>query len=169
MRILGISCGSDDSDDNGGGNANCNAPALIDQVAQGNFRGAAFTVQGGTYRSQQVNSTDKYFCRIHIKEQTGGSCAFPEFEGTNDAIIFSLPTLEIQTITYTDLDVTNSDALASQLSFNRIAEETSVELSCGTLNITELDSETNQLKGNVTAEGVEGSIINGNFVLDLCE
>ncbi len=161
-----FACSSDDDSGNGSSNANCNAPALIDQVAQGSFRGADFTVQGGSYRAQTIANVEQFFCSIHVKEVIGGSCAFPDFEGTDDTVIFQLSTLDVpQTITFTD----EFNGVGQALNFNRIsANGTEVELACGTLTITALDALTNQLSGNVTADGAEGSIINGNFVLELC-
>ena len=68
------SCSSDDSQEN----SICGM--IIDQLAQGVFRGVNFTVTGGSFRSQ----FDEYFCRIHVFEVTGGIplikvCNFDDF------------------------------------------------------------------------------------------
>ena len=46
---------------------------------------------------------------------------------------------------------------------------TEIELAvCGTLNITSYNSNTGELQGNIVARGQDGSVVNGNFTLDLC-
>ena len=151
---------------NGGGNnggnpdSGCEVADIVDQVAQGNFKGVDFTTQGGTYRSQ----FGEFFCRIYVSALTGGDCAFPQFGGNEGVIIFSLSNLEAQTITLSDVA-----GEGESLNFNSTEQGvTEVELaSCGKIEI--LSNDANTVSGRLIAQGQDGSSINGNFTLNLCE
>jgi len=153
------SCSSSDDSSSGGGDC----PNLASQVAEGNFRGTAFTSPGGVYKDFSFDGDPLWRIDLYVKDRTGGSCLFPEFEGTQDVILFSIPSLEPQTITF-------SETGENTLNFNRIVGNvTEVELAvCGTLNITSYNSNTGELQGNIVARGQDGSVVNGNFALDLC-
>ena len=176
------SCGADDENSNVGMESilSNNERLLIDcpksasdQVVQGNFKGIPFVSPGGSYRDQSFGGEEAYSCRIYIKSPLGtGDCAFPKFEGYGDTILFSLNSLEPQTFEISDQFNSESQAYNNTLKFNRISEDdgtTIVELSCGVITITEYDALTGELFGTVVAKGMEGSTIDGNFVLDFCD
>ncbi len=171
VLFLGItSCSSSDDDSSGGGNG-C-SKTITNQIAQGSFMGTTFTSQGGVYRDQSFGDETRFFCTINVKSPTGGSCFFPEFEGDDDTILFSIDSLDAQTFDVTD-EFSTDGSIPKTLSFNRITSEngeslTINELSCGRIVIDGLN-DSDQLTGSVVATGLEGSLINGNFVLDLCE
>ena len=157
---LGTDCMvmTDDGGDDGGGDVTCES--VIDQEAQGSFRGVDFVNQGGSYRLQ----SGSYFCRILVTELIGGDCFFPEFGGNEGSILFGLSNLEPQVITLSDVV-----GEGESLNFNTIEDGvTIVELAvCGELEI--LSSTETTVTGRVTAIGQQGSTINGNFTLTLCE
>ena len=146
----------------GGGNPSddCTDGDIEDQTAQGNFKGTNFTVQGGTYRSQ----FGAFFCRIYVSELTGGDCSFPEFGGNEGVIIFNLDNLDPQTIEFSDVA-----GEGESLNFNSIVQGTTeVELAkCGRMEI--LSSTATTVSGRLIAEGQDGSTINGNITLTVCE
>ena len=154
------SCGSDD--DSGGGSDDC--PNLSDQPVQGSFRGTDFVSPDAFYKALTFGGTTTYRADIYTKQRTDGDCAFPLFEGSQDNILFSIPSLEAQTITL-------SDTGSNTLNFNRIANGvTEIELAvCGTIEITTYNATTGELQGTVVARGQEGSVVNGNFTLQLCD
>jgi len=172
LTIFFVSCSSDDSanDSNNGENTmskDCNTLPK-EEMATGSFRGKSFTVKGGKYREQSFGNAKRYSCAIYIKEATG-DCIFPDFEGLNEQILFTISSLEPQTIKVSSDIGTETKPT---LNFNRIANTndgpvTEVELSCGTIIISGVTN--NQLKGKVFANGIESSTINGAFTLDLCE
>jgi len=149
----------DDDDDNSGGDVTCEP--FINQDAQGSFRGVDFVNQGGSHRLQQ---NDTYFCTILVTEVIDGDCFFPVFGGNEGSILFSLPNLEPQTITLSDVV-----GEGESLNFNTInGTTTTVEQAvCGELEV--LSSTDTMVMGRVTAIGQQGSTINGNFTLMLCE
>ncbi|MCT8340171.1 hypothetical protein MG296_08895 [Flavobacteriaceae bacterium TK19130] len=153
-----------DNDDSSDENSD-DCPELVSQEAQGNFRGTDFVNQGGFYKEQTFGGNTTYRCEIYVKEATGGDCFFPEFEAPRDIILFSIESLEQQTIEVSDLSGANT------LNFNRIADgTTTIELAeCGTITITNFDSATSTLEGTVVALGQFGSVINGAFSLELCD
>lgn len=153
------SCSSSDDSSSGG-----NCPSLSDQLAQGNFRGIEYTSPGGVYKDFSFGGDPLWRIDLYVKNRTGGSCLFPEFDGTQDVILFSIPSLEPQTINF-------SESGENTLNFNRIeGNVTTVELAtCGRVVITSYDSNTGELQGNIVARGQEGSIVNGNFTLQLCD
>jgi len=148
------SCGSDDSDN---GSNNCGD--YTDQIAQGNFKGENFTVQGGTHSVLGP----KYFCRIYVSEKTGGSCGFPQFGGNEGVVIFSIPNLDANSYTLSD-----ESGAENTLNFNSIENSiTEIELAeCGKIEIYENNG--NIVTGRVFAKGQDGSKIDGNFTLELC-
>lgn len=164
--IVNTSCSSDDGD-GGDSSSNCST-TITDQTAQGNFRGISFTSPGGSYREQNFDGEISYFCRINVKDPIDvNDCVFPDFEGTQDTILFGLSSLEAQNISLSDDLSQGVDNIT--LNFNRIDNNgTEAELACGSLVIDGLNA-AGQLTGSIVARGVEGSSINGNFVLDLCE
>jgi len=145
-------------DDDGGGDVTCED--FIDQDAQGSFRGVEFVNQGGSYRLQ----SGSYFCRILVTAPIGGDCFFPEFGGNEGSILFSLPNLEPQTIILSDVI-----GEGESLNFNTIENGATVveQAVCGELEV--LSSTDTMVMGRVTAIGQQGSTINGNFTLMLCE
>ncbi len=167
LSIVTTSCGSDD-DSNNTNSKDCSTQPKA-EIATGSFKGQSFTVTGGRYTDQSFGDEKRYSCAIYIKPVKSGSCFFPNFEGLNEQILFSINSLEPQTIVVSDVF---SGEIKPTLNFNRIANtndgpETQIELSCGTLIISGV--ENNQLKGRVFANGTEGSTVNGAFTLDLCD
>jgi len=150
------SCSSDDTDNN---NSDCGN--ILDQPAQGTFKGSPFIVENGTHRLQ----FGEYFCRIYVSDKIGGDCLFPDFGGNEGVILFSLPNLEPQTLTLSDVS-----GEVNTLNFNSQAIDppgTLIELAkCGQIEIT--SSTLTTVTGRLIAESREGSTINGNFTLDLC-
>lgn len=153
-----LSCSEDDAS----GGSGC--ISLVDQPVQGSFRGEAFVSPAGFYKVTTFGSDTFYRGEIYVKEDMDDDCVFPFFDGTQDNIIFPLPSLEPQTITL-------SDTGENTLNFNRIANGvTEVELAeCGTITITNYDEVNGILEGTVVARGQEGSTVNGNFTLLLCD
>jgi hypothetical protein len=154
------SCSSSDDSSSGGGDC----PNLASQVAEGNFRGTAFTSPGGVYKDISFGGDPLWRIDLYVKDRTGGSCFFPEFEGTQDIILFAISSLEPQTITFSAIG-------QNTLNFNRIVGNvTEVELAtCGSVEITSYNADTGELQGNIVARGQNGSVVNGNFTLALCE
>lgn len=147
----------------GGGNteSGCTFADFVDQPAEGNFKGVDFTIQDGTHRVLG----NSYYCRIYVTELTGGDCAFPQFGGNEGAILFSLPLdLTPQTITLSDIagegETLNFNSISQGVTFAELAE-------CGELEI--ISNTATTVEGRVIAKGQEGSTINGNFTLTLCE
>lgn len=147
-------------------NPDVDCAEIIDQLAQGNFKGTDFTYTGGSYASQDSTNTN-YICHIHINTSLTGNC-LPEY-GENqdiDEIIFSLDSLAAQTMTF-------QESGGSTLNFNRFVVSDSTTLTelavCGTMYIDSIGTTDNKVYGRVTATGQEGSTINGNFQLDFCE
>lgn len=167
VAVIGLlSCSSDDDKGSEGNNGEC-PKSIANQVARGNFKGTNFEVTGGIYIDQSFDGTARFFCSIHVKEVTGGNCSFPTFEGSNDTVLFTLTSLEAQTFDVND-EISTDGVIRPTLNFNRTKGiETEAELSCGRIIINGLN-DNDQLTGSVVATGVEGSTINGNFVLDLC-
>lgn len=164
VATLLFSCSSDD--DSSGGS---NCPNLVSQSAQGNFKGNNFVTPGGTFQLSP-GQNNGYTCKIYVESRTGGSCTFPIFNndsGPQDTILFSIPDLSNQTLTF-------SDTGGNAINFNRVTIEnnrsvTILELSvCGTVNITNHDTTNDTLSGNIVARGQDGSEVNGTFTLDLC-
>lgn len=162
LTLTTVSCsGSDDSNESG-------CPSLINQAVQGNFRGTGFVSPEGFLKVTQFGETTIIRGDIYVKERIGGSCFFPEFEGTQDNILFPLPSLEVQTITL-------QDSGDNTLNFNRIVitedgPVTEVELAeCGTIEITSYNEDTGVMQGTVVARGQFGSTVNGNFTLMTCD
>ncbi len=158
-----VSCKSDDSND-GGGDETAACTEAANQTAQGSFRGEEFTSPGGTY-IEAPGSGNGYNCTIYVKPPTNTDCVFPEYEGTQDAILFSIDALEPQTLVLSELAGLNT------MNFNRIDNgTTTIELAeCGVIEITSYDAAAGELRGTVIAEGQLTSTIDGNFVLTLCE
>lgn len=165
VAVLVFSCSSDD--DNGGGQSNC--ADLVMQTAQGNFRGESFVSPGGTF-ILAPGGNNGYTCTIYVENRTGGDCVFPIFGNDTEpqeSIKFPIDDLSLQTYTFTD---TGGDTI----NFNRVATENNVPVTtaelavCGTVIITEHDTDADTLTGTITAKGQDGSEINGIFVLDLC-
>ncbi|MBO6605351.1 hypothetical protein [Psychroserpens sp.] len=156
--LVFTSCSDDDSS---GGTA---CITLVDQPVQGSFRGDAFVSPAGFFKILTFGSETTYRGEIYVKEDIDDDCFFPFFDGTQDNILFPLPSLEPQTITLSDTGV-------NTLNFNRIVNGvTEVELAeCGTITITSYDEANGILEGTVVARGQEGSTVNGNFTLLLCE
>lgn len=156
--VLLQSCNS--SDDSSG--SNC--PTLIDQPAQGSFRGTSFVSPDAYYRVSTFGQTTMITARIYVREAIDGDCLFPFFGEPEDVILFGLPSLEVQTIS---LQETGDNTL----NFNRIVDGvTEVELAvCGTIEITSYNETTGELQGTITAKGQEGSTVNGNFTLQFCD
>lgn len=152
------SCSDDDSSDGSG------CITLLDQAVQGSFRGDAYVSPAGFYKINTFGNETFYRGEIYVKEDQDDDCVFPFFEGTQDNIIFPLPSLEVQTITLSEFG-------ENTLNFNRIANGvTEVELAeCGTITITNYDEAAGILEGTVVARGQEGSTVNGNFTLLLCD
>lgn len=123
-----------------------------------------FKLPAGFFKEFTFGSETTYRGEIYVKEDLDDDCFFPFFEGTQDNILFPIPSLEPQTITL-------SESGNNTLNFNRIANGiTEVELAeCGTITITSYDATTGVLEGTVVARGQEGSTVNGNFTLLLCE
>lgn len=166
--ILITSCSSDDGD--GGDSSSDCSTTITDQVAQGNFRGISFTSPGGTYRDISFDGEEDYICKIFVTAPIDNtSCVFPDFgTTTTDTLLFGLSSLEAQTFNV-ESDFDFGDNQPPTLNFNRIDDnQTTVELSCGVIIIDGLNA-SGQLTGSIVAIGVEGSSINGNFVLDLCD
>lgn len=157
---IGTGGGTGGGNPGGGNTGDCTDGDIEDQTAQGNFKGTDFTVQGGTYRSQ----FGAFFCRIYVSELTGGDCSFPEFGGNEGVIIFNLDSLDPQTITFSDVS-----GEGESLNFNSIVQGTTeIELAtCGRMEI--LSSTATTVSGRLIAEGQDGSTINGNFTLTVCE
>ena len=169
FSLVLFSCGSDDSDsDTNGGGGDC-PKTPTDQVAQGNFRGTAFTSPGGSYFERTGPTGNVYQCTIFVSEKTGGSCIFPDFKEGNKTILFSIDELEPQTITVSNSLENNN----STLNFNSISTgtdiETIAELSCGVIDIKTVDTDKGEISGSVIATGVDGSKIDGNFTLTFCD
>ncbi len=172
LLIMGVSiftsCGSDDNDSSSGSD-DC-PKNITDQQATGNFRGNNFIVTGGFYEDFSFEDQSSYTCTIFVKEQTGGPCSFPEFEGTEDVVIFILSSLEAQTI---ELNGSQQSFGNASFSFRRLEREDNgeilniIEPTCGKLVINGI--ENGKLTGGVIGTGLEGSFINGNFELSLCE
>ena len=160
ILLLVASCNKS-NDDDGGGTSNCTAVAT--QAAQGNFKGTAFTSPGGTYIENPGTATG-YRCTIYVKSPNNTDCVFPTFDGTQDTILFSINSLENQTITLSDTSGSNT------LSFNRIdGTTTDIELAeCGEIKITSFNATSEILQGTIIAKGQDGSEINGSFQLSLC-
>lgn len=158
-----VACKSDDGGNGGGGEA-ANCEVADAQTAQGNFRGADFVSQGGTYIEAPGNGNG-FSCAIYVKNPTNTDCVFPLFAGTQDIILFSIDALEPQTLTLSEFGG------ATFLNFNRVVDNTSeIELAtCGVLEITSYDEAAGELRGTVIAIGQENSVVNGSFVLSLCE
>ena len=164
LNDLGNDCmitddGNDDDDDDGDGGVTCGD--IIDQEAQGVFKGTSFVNEGGSYRFQ----FGEYFSRIFVSEVIAGDCNFPEFGGNEGRILFSLPSLDPQTITFSDIA-----GEGESLNFNSINNDgsTDIELAvCGELEV--LSTTDTTLSGRIFAIGQQGSTINGNFTLTLCE
>ncbi|GAB5564652.1 MAG: hypothetical protein Wins2KO_17150 [Winogradskyella sp.] len=157
------SCSS--SDDGGGGESNCADP--MNQTAQGNFRGDNFVSPGGTF-ILAPGGNNGYSCTIYVENRTNNDCVFPEFGnglGDQDSIKFPIDDLSLSSYNYTDTG-------GSAINFNRIEANsvtTTAELAtCGTVTITAYDANAETLTGTITANGQDGSQINGTFVLDLC-
>ncbi len=166
IGLLLASCGSDDdstSTDDQQGGSNC--IELVSQVAQGNFRGEAFVSNEGYYTPFTSGSETTYTIKLFVKTNLESDCFFPTFEGTQDVILFSISSLDNQSFEVSDTSG------SSTLNFNRIADGvTEIELAeCGTIEITGFNAGTGELQGNVVARGQEGSIVNGDFTLELCE
>jgi len=162
LSLTTLSCSSD-SDSNG---SSC--PNLSNQPVQGSFRGEAFVSPAGYYTVTTFGETTRFGGKIFVKESTNSDCLFPFFDGTDDIILFPLPSLEVQTITLQEFG-------ENTLNFNRIIIEdntpvTEVELAeCGTIEITSYDADAGILQGTVVAKGQFGSRVNGNFTLLLCD
>ena len=154
------SCDSDDDSPSGGDNC----PDLVNQTAQGNFRGTDFVSQGGFYKDFSFGGEASFRIDLYVKERTGGDCFFPVFDGTQDIILFSIPSLEPQTINFSEIG-------DNTLNFNRIVNGvTEIELAtCGTVEITNYDTLTGELEGNLFARGQDGSVVNGNFTVEFCQ
>nr|WP_321233945.1 hypothetical protein [uncultured Psychroserpens sp.] len=162
LSLTVVSCSSDDSS---GGSSCAN---LIDQAVQGSFRGTAFVSPAGFYKVLTFGETTTIRCDIYVKESLDSDCFFPTFEGDQDTILFSISSLEAQTITLEEFG-------NNTLNFNRITigddgSITEIELAeCGTIEITSYNADTGILQGTVVAEGQFGSTVNGNFTLLLCD
>ncbi|WP_440879549.1 hypothetical protein [Tenacibaculum sp. C7A-26P2] len=159
-----LSCSSNDDE----ANLSNNCGDFKEQTAQGNFRGKSFTVKGGTYKKV----FDDYSFTLFIYEETSGDpCFVPQFNEGQDVINITLSSAEPQSITISNTGQSGTD----MLSFIRTTQDSNgasidSELSeCGTIEIISVDSTTKALKGRVVAKGVQGSEINGNFTLQLCE
>lgn len=168
MSLFIFACSSNDEDVQ---EAKCGG--FKDQVAQGTVLGYDFTVQGGTYSELR----DSYTCRIWVQKPTGGSCFFPTFDPINEelrqvTILFGLDELKKQTITFSDTAEVGVTLNTLNFNANKLIDNTNVtdaELAtCGTVEITEVDLDTNVIKGRIVAYGQNGSTINGNFTLDYC-
>ena len=157
-----LSCSNNDSDED---SSSC--ISLVDQNVQGSFRGTNFVSPEGFYKVSTFGETTIIRGEIYVKENIDTDCSFPTFEGTQDIILFPLPSLEIQTITL-------AESGNNTLNFNRITigengPITEVELAeCGTIKITNYDAGLGILEGTVVARGQFGSKVNGNFTLFLC-
>ena len=153
-------CGSDD--DSSGGGDNCTN--ATNQAVQGNFRGTSFVSPDAFYKELTFGGNTTYRVDIYTKERTDGDCVFPLFDGSQDTILFSIPSLEVQTVTL-------SETGSNTLNFNRVADGvTEIELAvCGTIEITNYNEATGEIEGTVIARGQEGSLVDGNFTLQLCD
>lgn len=162
LSLTILSCSDDDSSDG------TSCITLVNQTAQGSFRGTDFVSPAGFYKVLTFGETTQIRVDIYVKESLDDDCFFPTFEGTQDNILFSIPSLEAQTITLEEFG-------ENTLNFNRIAitddgPVTEVELAeCGTVEITNYDANAGVLEGTVVARGQFGSTVNGNFSLMLCE
>ena len=156
LSFFMTSCSSDDSDNNSSGCGN-----ILDQPAQGTFKGLPFVFEKGTHRLQ----FGEYFCRIYVFDIIGGDCLLPDFGGNEGVILFGLPNLEPQTLTLSD-----ESGEVNTLNFNSQSIDpprTLIELAkCGQIEI--ISSTSTTVTGRLIAESREGSTINGNFTLDLC-
>jgi hypothetical protein len=134
---------------------------ISNQDAKGNFRGAEFTITGGTYRLLGP----MYRCSLYIKANPNGYCGFTNDNNSNtDTILFSIKTLEAQSLTVSN--VTNT------INFNRLPPTGPTEVvlaDCGKLEITNYDSKTKILTGRVIAKEQSGNKIDGTFKLEFCE
>ncbi len=159
-----LSCSSNDDE----ANLSNNCGDFKEQTAQGNFRGKSFTVKGGTYKKV----FDDYSFTLFIYEETSGDpCFVPQFNEGQDVINISLSSAEPQTITISNTGQSDTNML-SFIRTKQIPNGVSVDAetsNCGTFEIVSIDSTTKVLTGRVVAKGVEGSEINGNFTLQLCE
>ena len=153
-----FSCSSSDDSDS----SSCDS--YINQPVQGSFRGEDFVSPAGFYKVLTFGQTTNIRGEIYVKENQDTDCFFPTFEGTQDNILFPIPSLEAQTITLSE----NGE---NTLNFNRIVQgDAEIELAeCGTIEITSYDEDNGILQGTVVAEGQFGSTVNGNFTLLLCE
>jgi hypothetical protein len=163
LTLTTVSCSSnDDSSDSSG------CASLANQAVQGSFRGTSFVSPAGFLKVSQFGETTVIRGDIYVKERIDGDCFFPTFDGTQDNILFPLPSLEVQTITLQDFG-------NNTLNFNRIVitedgPVTEVELAeCGTIEITSYNEDTGILQGTVVARGQFGSTVNGNFTLMACD
>ena len=169
LSLVLFSCGSDDSDsDTNGGGDDC-PKTPTDQVAQGNFKGTAFTSPGGSYFKSAGGTNTGYTGVIFIAEKTGGSCVFPEFEDGDGRILFSIESLEAQTITLSASGGDNTSTLNFNSTINDPDPITDAELSCGIIEIKTVDTDKGEISGSVIATGVNGSKIDGNFTLTFCD
>ena len=141
------------------GKENSSCSTILDQPAQGTFKGVSFSIKGGSHQLL----FERYYCQIHVFDKTGGDCIFPIFGGNEGKILFGLSNLEPQTIVLSDVV-----GEGETLNFNSIEMgKTVVELAkCGTLEI--ISSTSTTVSGRLIAEGQKGSTVNGNFTLTLC-
>jgi hypothetical protein len=134
---------------------------ISNQEAKGNFRGAEFTITGGTYRLLGP----VYRCSLYIKANPNGYCGFSIDDSSNThTILFSIKTLDVQS-----LAVSNT---TNTINFNRLPPTGATEAvlaDCGKLEITNYDSATKTLSGRVIAKEQSANRIDGTFKLELCE
>lgn len=156
------SCSSDDDSSADGNEDSCGE--VTNQPVQGNFRGESFVSPDAFYKEFNFGGMTTYRVDIYTKERIDGDCVFPFFEGAQDNILFSIPTLDVQTITL-------SESGENTLNFNRIVNGvTQIELAeCGEINITNYNATTGEIQGTVYAKGQEGSVVDGNFTLQFCD
>lgn len=143
---------------------NCDNLTFTEQDAQGVFSGENYTYTQAHYTPLGEGEDMRYIVSILINEPTGGTCFFPDYEGNaNKRIIFSIPTLEQQTYDFLNTNIA--------LNFNTtIPNDINAELAmCWKFELISLDTETNKVYGKIVAKGVDGSTIDGNLTLDLCE
>lgn len=143
----------------------CDNLNFTDQDAQGVFSGDNYTYTQAYYRLLGEGDNAEYTISILVNEPTGGTCYFPDYGGdANKRIIFSIPpTLEPETYDYQNTNIA--------LNFNTtITNGVNAELAtCWKFELVSHDADANKVYGKIVAEGVDGSTINGNVTLDLCE
>ena len=169
-----FSCGSDDdagsSNNDNVDQSEC-SKTPTDQVAQGNFKGRAFTSPGGSYYELPGPTGNIFQGAIFTANKIDDSgCVFPDFEGSvTGKILFSLDKLEPQTISFSAA----GDNGESVLNFNSTPTgsdvDVDIELACGLLEIKSVDTDKGELTGSIIATGVNGSKIDGNFTLAFCD